>query len=161
LIIAAHAGCGKTTLAAMHPDKVIDFVAMPYKYYLDDDFDEGKSEGAKANFDNVMREDWPWNYVRAIKEVLGDGKVIVIPSDFRVLLLLGGEGIPYTLCYPAREAKEVYRQRYFDRGNSEEFLDIFIGGWDNFLDLLESDPSSNHVVMQPHQFLADVIEIKN
>ena len=37
-IIAAFAGTGKTTLAMRYPDLVIDFVAMPYKYYLINSF---------------------------------------------------------------------------------------------------------------------------
>ena len=32
MIIATHAGTGKTTLARMYPDRVIDLVCMPYKY---------------------------------------------------------------------------------------------------------------------------------
>jgi hypothetical protein len=135
---------------------VVDFVIMPYKYCLDADDDRG--EAGKANFDNVMREEWPFNYVEAIKEAMSGDKIILIPSDSLVLGLLRGEGIPYLLCYPRRDAKEVYRQRYIDRGNSEDFLSIFIGRWDVFMDTLENDPCGERIVLEPHEFLSDAVE---
>jgi len=161
MIIAAHAGTGKSTLAAMYPDRMVDFVAMPYKYYLDEleepaqgDAEAGKN---KANPNLNMRIEWPYNYVEAIKEALAGEKTLLIPAAFDVLRLLRKDNIPYTLCYPQRDAKEVYRKRYLDRGNTEDFLEIFIGGWERFLDYLEQDTYGQHIVMQPHEFLSDVI----
>lgn len=154
MIIAAHAGTGKTTLARMFPEKMVDFVCMPYKYYLpeNNDYDETN----KANSDLVMREDWPFNYIDAIKDALKSGNTLLIPPAWNVLIHLEMEKLPYILCYPRRDAKEIYRQRYIKRGNSEEFLSIFIGGWDNFIDALESDTYGRHIILEPHQFLSDV-----
>lgn len=163
MIIAAFAGTGKTTFASMYPDKVIDFVLMPYKYYLDPDKDEG--EAGKANFDNEMQLEWPYNYVEAIKTTLdemdaGDEKkIILIPSDSCVLSLLREKGIEYSLCYPQRDAKEIYRQRYIDRGNTEDFLSIFIDRFDRFMDALESDPCGHHIVLQPEQYISDKVAV--
>ena len=159
MIIAAYAGTGKTTLAEMYPDTVFDFVCMPYKYYLSPDRDRG--EAGKGNPYNVMREDWPYNYVEAIKSALDAEKTLLIPSDVNVLATLRQEGIPYTLCYPQRDAKEVYRQRFIDRGNTEDFLSIFIDGWDQFIDKLETTETERRIVLQPHQFLRDVFDFGN
>ena len=111
----------------------------------------------KANPNLNMRIEWPYNYVEAIKEALAGEKTLLIPAAFDVLRLLRKDNIPYTLCYPQRDAKEVYRKRYLDRGNTEDFLEIFIGGWERFLDYLEQDTYGQHIVMQPHEFLSDVI----
>lgn len=156
MIIAAFAGTGKSMLAEKYPDKIVDFVCMPYKYYLETCCDGG--EAGKANPDNIMRDDWPYNYVDAIKEALGNGLLLLIPSEFRVLSLLREENIPYFLCYPQRSAKEIYHKRYLDRGNTEEFLAVFIDKWDRFLDNLEKDSYGQHIVLQPQQFLSDVID---
>lgn len=155
MIIAAFTGTGKTTLAAMYPDRVIDFVCMPYKYYLEQDSDG--TESSKANPDNIMREDWPYNYVEAIKSMLKNGKTILIPSDSRVLVLLRLVNIPYILCYPQRSAKDTYRQRFIDRGNTEDFLSIFIDGWDWFMDALDGTEAERRFVLEEDQFLSDVI----
>ena len=162
MIIAAFAGTGKTALARLYPQKVVDFVAMPYKYYLTENgaqLSQSEAEAGKANFNNVIREDWPYNYVAAIKKSMVDGKILLIPSAYDVLVQLKKENIPYYLCYPQRDAKEIYKTRYINRGNTEDFLYIFIDGWDRFMDVLEGDRYGRHIVMQPHQFLSDVIDV--
>jgi hypothetical protein len=156
MIIATYAGTGKTTLAKLCPDTVTDLVSMPYKYELDDqDID---SEACKANPDNIMRAEWPYNYVSAIKKALGNGKIILIPSSWPVLYNLQIEKIPYVLCYPQKDAKDAYLKRFLDRGNTETFIDIFIGGWDRFMENLEKDSHGLHIVLKPHQYLSDVID---
>ena len=155
-IIAAYAGMGKTTLAAKYPDTMIDFVCMPYKYFLTPDGDS--SEAGKANPFNEMRKDWPHNYIEAIKSALRKEKILLIPSDLRVLELLRRESISYILCYPQRSAKEVYRQRFIDRGNTEDFLEVFINGWDYYIDKLETDKADKRIVLEPYQYLCDVID---
>lgn len=86
-------------------------------------------------------------------------KILLIPPVMYVLFLLEMEGIPYTLCYPRREAKESYRQRYIARGNTEDFLSVFIDGWDKFMDFLEWNTYANHIVLDANQFLSDVVEV--
>ena len=85
MIVAAHAGTGKTHLAAMYPDKVIDFTCMPYKYHLEPGQADGES--GKANPDNVMRHEWPRNYVQELIKMGGSEKIILIPPDIFVLAL--------------------------------------------------------------------------
>jgi hypothetical protein len=63
------------------------------------------------------------------------------------------------LAYPQRDAKGVYHKRFIDRGNSEVFINIFIGNWDCFFDMLEKDPCDMHIVLQPQQFLSDAIDL--
>ena len=86
-------------------------------------------------------------------------KILVIPSDLTVLDLLYLERLPYILCYPQRSEKEAYRNRFAARGNTDNFIDVFIGKWNWFLDALENDQHSKHIVLGPNQFLSDVIRI--
>jgi hypothetical protein len=159
MIIAAHAGTGKTTLAKIYPAKFVDFICMPYKYHLPKSLSENENESCKANSDNDRNWEYPYNYFEAIKEAMAD-RTLIIPPDLNVLYLLREEKIPYFLCYPVREAKEVYRKRYIERGNTEDFLSIFIDRWDSFIDGFEADDYGRHIVMQPHQFLSDVFDEK-
>jgi hypothetical protein len=114
----------------------------------------------KGNLDNLMREDWPYNYVKAIKMALCRKKTLLIPSDGQVMALLRQENIPYTLCYPRRDAKDDYRRRFMARGNTEDFLSIFIDGWDRFLDNLERVEAEARIVLEPNQFLSDLIAFR-
>jgi len=158
MIIAAFSGVGKTTLAKLYPQKVTDFVCMPYKNYLDDEAEN--NEKGKANPDNILRLEWPLNYVNAIVENDDKNRILLIPSDCYVLLSLQCLKIPYTLCYPQRKAKKVYHKRFIKRGNTKDFIDIFIGGWDKFMDGLENDSYGRHVVLKLNQFLSDVIDVE-
>ena len=156
VIISAYAGTGKTTLANMYPDKYVDFVLMPYKYELEED--GNNDESGKANPDNILRPDWPYNYLAAIREAMREGKHLFIPTDHLVLIHLHAKNIPYVLCYPERDAKEVYRQRYINRGNSENFIDIFADHWDNWMDFFAEDTYGCHIVLRPDEFLSDAID---
>jgi hypothetical protein len=156
MIIAAYSGTGKTTLAARYPETFIDFVCMPYKYYLNPYNSYG--EASKADPDNIMQDDWPFNYVSAIKGALGSGKTLLIPSDFFVLMLLRDEKLPYILCYPQRNAKRVYKTRFLKRGNTREFIKVFIGRWKEFIEGCERDSYGHHIILKPDQFLSDVID---
>lgn len=158
MIVAAYSGTGKTTLAKLYPQMVIDFVCMPYKYQLNKS--NKYNESCKANPNNILQYEWPFNYFDAIKQNLNDDKIILIPSDLYILSLLSIEKIPYTLCYPQRNAKEIYLRRFIERGNSEKFIEIFIDGWDEFLDILEKDQYGKHITMRPNQFLSDVIDVR-
>ena len=157
-IIAAYAGTGKTHFASLYPELAIDLVCMPYKYVITQDtlYDES----SKANPENIMHYDWPYNYIAAIKQNLESDKLLLIPSDLFILELLMKEKLHYCLCYPQRNAKEIYRERYINRGNTTEFIDIFIGGWDRFMDEFENNSYGQHIVLQPNQFISDVIKTR-
>ena len=156
-IIAAYAGTGKTHVASLYPELTLDLVSMPYKYMLTND--TPYSESSKANPENILNDDWPFNYISAIKQNLELDILLLIPSDLFILELLREEKLPYCLCYPQRNAKEIYRERYINRGNTAEFIDIFIGKWDKFMDAFEKDLYGQHIILQPDQFLSDVIDV--
>jgi hypothetical protein len=130
---------------------------MPYKYERNETKRFSEADKADPNLDFIFG--WEKNYVEAIKRNMSDDKILLIPLDFRVLSLLRKDSIPYLLCYPEREAKEEYHKRFIERGNSENFIDIFIGRWDNFLDSLESDSYGKHIVLDSDLFLSDVINV--
>ncbi|HBI72861.1 MAG TPA: hypothetical protein DDY59_06710 [Lachnospiraceae bacterium] len=157
MIVAAHAGTGKTYLAEMYPDKVIDFVCMPYKYLLS--ADKKDHEVCKAEPNLIMRPEWPDNYAAELISMRDSEEIILIPPVIPVLQMLNIEEIPYFLVYPQREAKEAYLRRYIDRGNSETFLDIFIQGWDLFLVGMETHTGGQHIVLKPHEFLSDALAV--
>jgi len=157
MIIAGFSGIGKTTLAALYPQSVVDFVCMPYEYKVDEN--EVFTEASKASFDYEFIFGWEENYVKAIKQNMSNDKILLIPSDFRVLSLFKKEAIQYIICYPKREAKKTYHKRFIERRNTQYFIDIFIGRWNDFMDNLEADSYGRHIILEPDQFLSDVINV--
>lgn len=157
MIIAAYAGTGKTYFSKNVYDSV-DFVCMPYKYYLPDGFVAGEEdESIKADLDLIMREEWPDNYCKAVINVYNEHKYVIIPPVQIVLAALREEEIPYVLCYPERLAKDEYESRYRERENCESFLSVFVDHWDLFLDAMESDPGENHVVLKEGEYILDYL----
>jgi hypothetical protein len=158
VIIAAFAGAGKTYFCK-RVDSAKDFVCMPYKYFLPKtDPGSTENEKLKGNFDLEMNPEYPRNYINAILENKDRYKYLVIPSDYRVLAGLEAGNVPYILCFPEKSAKDEYRKRFLERGNTEEFIDIFIGGWDSFIDALQKDCYGARVVLTEDEYLLDVKE---
>ena len=156
MIIAAHAGTGKTYFSKNVYDSV-DFACMPYKYYLPDGFVAEEDESIKADLNLVMKEEWPDNYCKAVINVYNEHKYVIIPPVSSVLAALRDEEIPYILCYPERSAKDEYEARYKKRGNSESFIGVFVNHWDLFLDTMESDPGDTRIVLKKGEYLLDYL----
>lgn len=156
MIIAAYAGTGKTYFSKQIYDSV-DYVCMPYKYYLPDglvSFEE--AEAIKADLGLELREEWPENYIKAVINQYNEKRYVIIPPIASVLKALRVEEIPYILCYPEKTAKSEYERRYLERGNTINFLDVFIGGWDSFIDSMEKDPGKYHIKMKTDEYLTDL-----
>ena len=43
----------------------------------------------------------------------------------------------------------------------QSLIEIFIDGWDNFLDSLEDDQYTDFIVLKSFQFLSDVIDLNS
>lgn len=117
-----------------------------------------EDEKAKADISLEMNPEYPSNYINAILENMVKYKYLVIPSDSLVLVGLKDKHIPYILCFPESTAKEEYKKRYLQRGNTEEFIDIFIGGWDNFMKSLRHDAYGAKVILNKDEYLLNVKE---
>jgi hypothetical protein len=163
MIVAAFAGAGKTYFCN-HVGGANDFVCMPYKYFMPETDDGGpdnagpEAEKIKADFSLEMNPEYPLNYINAILENMGKYRYLVIPSDGRVLAGLADKNVPYILCYPDGSAKAEYEKRYAQRGNTEDFIDIFIGNWDYFMEALLKDTYGTHIILGKDAYLLDAKE---
>ena len=77
MIVAAYPGTGKTRLATMYPEVVMDAKHSHYKYYLEDENYE-RHENATFHLTKTIREDWPYNYVKALICATNSGKILLI-----------------------------------------------------------------------------------
>ncbi|HHU48667.1 MAG TPA: hypothetical protein GXZ37_02980 [Clostridiales bacterium] len=158
MIIAAFAGTGKTYFCN-HVEGAKDFVCMSYKYFLTATYDgRTENEKIKADYSLELNPEYPANYLNAILRNIEKYKYLVIPSDNRVLAMLKDKHIPYILCFPEINGKEEYKKRYIQRGNREEFIGIFIGGWDNLIKSLQQDTYGTRIVLSKDEYLLDVKE---
>lgn len=84
---------------------------------------------------------------------------VLIPTSMHVVRRLREKyGRKVVLCYPADELREEYKERFIARGNSEDFLDLFIEMWDHFLGPVREYRDAVHIVMGAGEHLTDLKE---
>lgn len=163
MIIAGFAGVGKTTFCNANKN-AIDFAVMPFKYEnLEEISKEHQGENIKAHPDLRLKTDWRYDYYDALiktQERYPD-EIIVIPTDLEIIDWLDSDDIPYTLVYPSWAAENEYKRRYIERGNSQDFVDLFIGNWDYWMDELTSRADVHSIRLKSEQFLSDVIHVSD
>lgn len=158
MIIAAYAGTGKSTFAARFSNAA-DVVSMPRSWILPPIAPEGETELEKGKLDRLRDPLYPENYIIDILRAEQEYDYVLIPTTMQVIPKLREEyGRKVVLCYPADELKEEYRERFAARGNGEDFLDLFIGTWDSFLEPVREYQDAVHIVMGSGVYLTDLKE---
>ena len=162
IIVAAYSGTGKTHLYRQFPREIIDLTIFPYKYIVDDKDSNISKEAIKAAHNYEMKFEWPYNYVDAIEKIIQHNKkkIILVPSCIRVIFALKYREIPFILAYPEEQARDIYKERFLKRGNAEPFIEVFIGGWDNFMNTLKHFRHDNKVILKPEEYLSDIPQVQ-
>lgn len=128
MIYACFAGIGKTYLAKQNFD-FVDLESSEYQWL--DALEGGSVEGNKS----VMTEknpDFPNNYIQEIAKLAWDGHVL-ISCQPKVLKLLAEWNLPFVTVYPSLGSKEAFLNRYKDRGNGQEFIELMDNNFENFI----------------------------
>jgi len=119
-IISAFPGTGKSTYHAKHPDTTLDSDSSSFSWITVD--------GEK-----VRNPDFPANYIEHIKENIGKYEFIFVSSHKEVRDALKENCLFFYLMYPYEDKKEIYLQRYKDRGNQEAFIELLDRNWDAWI----------------------------
>lgn len=164
MIIAAFAGTGKSYFCEQYKDKALDLWCMPFKYsnFIEESATCSNKEALKADDRLILRPGWELLYYDTIKHLNEKypSLYIVIPTVRLILKMLKAEGIHYTLVYPQESLKTEYEKRFKTRGNTDEFMDVFIGRWDLWIQQFRKDDWGKHIVLKRNQYLVDVIFIE-
>lgn len=99
------------------------------KSWLKDNYGETVSDSDSSQFDKA---DFPNNYITHLKGLIGVKDIVLVSTHKAVLEGLESEGIDYILCYPKRELKDEYLERYKQRGSPEGFIKLLGDKWDEF-----------------------------
>jgi len=145
IIISGFPGVGKTTLWNRKEKlKVMDSDSTDFSW---------------ANTEKTIRNpNWPQNYIEHILEKSEDADLILVSSHDTVRDALVRAGIKFVLVYPSLEMKDEYIQRYKDRGSNEKFVNLLQENYEKWITELMSQTGCKHVVLQPGQYLSDVID---
>ncbi len=157
MIIAAYAGAGKSTFARQ-VEGAVDLPSMPYSRVLPPEKGTKREcEAEKATPYLLSNPQYPYNYLLEILKAEREYEYVLIPTAICVIQMLNEMGRTVVLCYPTGEQKEDYRKWFLDRGNSLDFLDVFIDCWEDFLGpYWNREVEGSHVPLKKGQFLTDV-----
>jgi hypothetical protein len=125
-IISAFPGTGKTYYYNKHKYTCLDSDSSEFSWIID-------VQGNK-----IRNPNFPNNYIKHIKENIGRYKYIFVSTHKEVTEALLNSCIYFYLMIPSMSHKEIYIQRYSDRGSSAEFIDLIDTNWKKWIDdLLE------------------------
>jgi len=107
MIFCGYAGVGKST-AARKLLGVVDLESTPFQ------------------------RDWE-TYARVAKHMSDQGYVVLVSCHNELREELRRIGAPYIVVYPEKNQKEIYRRRYIERGNTQEFINTQMEHWDEWV----------------------------
>lgn len=147
MLIAAYAGCGKSRAA--QELGLLDLPSMPYRWLLPyqdpDTHGQAEFEREKGALHHIGDPRFPQNYVLEILRAEQKGKTVLFPTIIPVIdILVERYGRTVHVVCPEDGLKEEYRQRYLKRGNSDSFLSIFIGGWEDRMEAIGKSRGIHH-----------------
>ena len=149
IIVSGFPGVGKTHLTKNRTGEtsIVDLESSEFSW-VKDEFGNNTDERNKM---------FPYNYIMAIEDSIGIYDIILISSHGVLRTALEKEGVNFVLAYPKQEMKEVYLDRYRDRGNDEQFIQLMDSNWTNFIEQCERQRGCVHLVLED-SFLSDVIK---
>lgn len=161
MLIAAYAGCGKSTAAQKLGPNVVDLPSMPYRWLLprvDPSCLTGpEMEREKGALHHIADPRFPHNYVLDILKEERAGKTALFPTIVPVIdMLVERYGRDVLVIYPEDGLKEEYRQRFVKRGNSATFLDLFVEEWEYQLEIIKKS-KGRHLRLKSGEYLLSVL----
>jgi hypothetical protein len=139
-IIAGNPGIGKTTLVKNYAKQfnIVDFDSEPYR----------------------KDPNWPNNYLDLVEEKAAGESLLLISSYPEVVKELTTRGYEVTVVCADESLESEYRDKYKDRGNSQEMVDKFIASaFTSNEEQLKRFEGSKVVFLQTGQHLSDIIDL--
>lgn len=152
MIVSAFAGVGKTTLAQMYKEDVIDLESGNFKW-LENDGTEA-SKGSRR----IQNPKYPINYLEAIKKANSQYKVVLISQHDVIRKCLDAVKLDYIVVYPEISMKEEFIERYKARGNNDNFINLITSKWESWINDLNSIQNHQKIVLGKGQYLSDFAE---
>lgn len=132
-IISAFPGTGKSIYHSKYPDITLDSDSSNFSWIEQRiPIDGDGNEGYAYHIEKIRNPEFPQNYINHIKENIGKYKYIFVSSHKEVRDVLFDNCLFFYLIWPPSHRKEEFIQRYKDRGNSENFIELISSKWEEW-----------------------------
>lgn len=152
-VICAFAGLGKSYLGKKY-SYVEDCDIGPFKYKYDDSIKN--YECLKATQGRIKNEEYPFNYLEKLKQLINQNKIILVPADLQIRQLLTKQGIDFIFVIPSLDSKEELIARFKNRGNNDTFIKRAIKDLDDWYKEI-STYNYETIVLPKKYYLEDLL----
>lgn len=136
-IISAFPGTGKSYYHKNHPKITLDSDSSLFSWIYDTDGDKVLDVNNKP----IRNNQFPQNYIEHIKSNIGKYEYIFVSSHKEVREALVDNCLLFYLIYPDYNDKEIYVERYKQRGSSDDFIKLIESNWEEWIEELEDQES--------------------
>lgn len=116
-IISAFPGTGKSYYCKNNPETCLDSDSSNFSWIVE-------------NGEKIRNPDFPRNYIEHIKENVGKYDFIFVSSHEEVRRALEDNCFFFFLVYPKRGLKNEYLDRYKNRRDPDQFVNLIDKNWD-------------------------------
>lgn len=156
MIVGGYPATGKTTFANQEENNMKEVPSMPYAWVLPSPEPNVDYEAEKAARYHVRNLLWPTNMLLDVLKLEREYGCVIIPTVSEVIKVLQEEyGREVVLCYPAEGLQEEYRRRFEKRGNTEDFIELFVDHGEFFLAPLKQNEMAHHIVLKSGEYISD------
>ena len=149
-VISAFPACGKTHYCENNNTEdfvILDSDSSEFSWVKDED----------GNNTDVRNPDFPDNYLEHIKSKLGSADIIFVSSHSAVLDALDEANIIYSIVTPYADMKEVWIERFKERGNDEKFIEFLSNNFEEFVNSF-AERNANIYYLGKYGYIEDYIE---
>lgn len=147
-IISGFPGVGKSYLFDNNMNlTILDSDSSQFSWIKDRDGNNTKERN--PNF--------PENYIQHIKDNVGMVDIIMVSSHKVVRDALKENNIDYILVYPSKPLKLQYLDRYKQRGNDDNFINMIDNNWEGFIYEIENETFPTKLRLWNNEYLGDIL----
>ena len=158
-IFVCATGTGKTYLSNNDERFVdLDNIRAVYKYNLWD-LSADEREKNKGNRCQTIKQDSTEYIEDKLKHFLNEtDKILLFAPHPEIMDMIYKNHFPYCLIYYLDDCKEEIRQRMFDRGNSEKFINSMLSKLKEYNDTYINDTRPDYkIILNKGEFLSDIL----
>lgn len=153
-IIFAFPGTGKSFYHKNHPDTTLDSDSSQFSWWYDDKGNKVLDE----NGNQIRNPYFPSNYIKHIKSNIGKYEYIFVSSHKKVREALVDNCLLFYLIYPDYNDKELYIERYKQRGSPESFIELINNKWEDWIYELEDQGDCINLQLPPTLTIYDLLK---